>query len=299
MKIIKRINDVQKPFFSLEFFPPKNSEQWPAFFSCVEKLATLNPLFASVTYGAGGSSQDNTLEIAKRFRTMGLEPMVHLTCVGANAARINAFLQSLRASGIENVLALRGDPPKGQEEAYAKAEKESGFRYAEDLVRYMRRVEPEMGIAVAGYPAPHPQSPTFALDRAYTLSKIRAGADFVVTQVFFDVREYFDFVDALRQENIHTPVIPGVLPIQSLASLKTLLSMCGANIPGKLYLELEAAHEKGGEEAVREAGLAFAIQQIRQLIEGGAPGIHLYTLNKAELCLRLAEAVKQEGIVLA
>ncbi len=292
MKIVELLKNTNKPFFSLEFFPPKNQEQWPDFFSCVEKLKSLEPLFASVTYGAGGSSQDNTLEIAKRLRQMDLEPLVHLTCVGANAARINSFLQSLRQSNIDNVLALRGDAPKGQEEACALAEKESGFRYAEDLVRYMRRVQPEMGVAVAGYPAPHPQSPTFALDRAYTLSKVRAGADFVVTQVFFDVREYFDFVDALRQENIHTPVIPGVLPIQSLASLKVLLSMCGANIPGKLYLELEAAHEKGGEEAVREAGLTFAIQQIRQLIEGGAPGIHLYTLNKAELCLRLAQAVK-------
>ncbi len=292
MKIIESIQSSKKPFYSLEFFPPKNSEQWPDFFSCVEKLSTLNPLFASVTYGAGGSSQDNTLEIATRIRQMGLEPLVHLTCVGANSARINAFLQSLQQADINNVLALRGDVPKGQEEACAKAEAESGFRYAEDLVRYMRRVEPQMGIAVAGYPSPHPESPTFALDRAYTLSKIRAGADFVVTQVFFDVREYFDFVDALRQEGINTPVIPGILPIQSLASLKFLLSMCGANIPGKLYLELESAFNKGGEEAVREAGLAFAVRQIRQLIEGGAPGIHLYTLNKADLCLRLAEAVK-------
>ncbi len=292
MKIIELMKNTNKPFFSLEFFPPKNKEQWPNFFACVEKLTSLNPLFASVTYGAGGSSQDNTLEIASRLRQMNLEPLVHLTCVGANAAKINSFLQSLRQNNIDNVLALRGDAPKGQEEACAKAEKESGFRYAEDLVRYMRRVEPKMGVAVAGYPSPHPQSPSFALDRAYTLSKIRAGADFVVTQVFFDVREYFDFVDALRAENIHTPVIPGVLPIQSLASLKTLLSMCGANIPGKLYLELEAAHEKGGEEAVREAGLAFAVHQIHQLMEGGAPGVHLYTLNKAELCLRLAESVK-------
>ncbi len=292
MKIIELLQNTKKPFFSLEFFPPKNSDQWPDFFSCVEKLTSLNPLFASVTYGAGGSSQNNTLEIAKRLRQMNLEPLVHLTCVGANAARINEFLQNLRQCDIDNVLALRGDPPKGQEQACALAEKESGFRYAEDLVRYMRRVEPSMGVAVAGYPAPHPQSPSFALDRAYTLSKIRAGADFVVTQVFFDVREYFDFVDALRQAHIYTPVIPGVLPIQSLASLKTLLSMCGANIPGKLYLELEAAHAKGGEEAVREAGLTFAISQIRQLIEGGAPGIHLYTLNKADLCLKVAEAVK-------
>ncbi len=292
MKIIDILQQQKKPFFSLEFFPPKDSEQWPDFFRCVEKLSVLDPAFVSVTYGAGGSSQSNTLEIARKVHGMGLEPMVHLTCVGAHAAQLSTFLGDLQDIGIDNVLALRGDPPKNADAATLAKVDSSEFRYAEDLVRYIRRVSPHMGVGVAGYPAPHPESPSFALDRAYTLSKIRSGADFVVTQVFFDVREYFDFVDALRQKNVNVPVIPGILPVQSINSLRTILSMCGANLPIKLYQSLEEAQKNGGEEAVREQGLAYAVEQIHKLIEGGAPGIHLYTLNKADLCLRLAEAVK-------
>ncbi len=292
MKISQILKDKKSPFFSLEFFPPKESSQWPEFFSCVEQLAQLKPAFSSVTYGAGGSSQDNTLEIAKRIYSMGLEPMVHLTCVGAKAAELNVFLNKIQEIGIENVLALRGDPPKNLSAEDAQKFTSGEFRVAEDLVRYIRRVAPQMCIGVAGYPAPHPESPTFALDRAYTLSKIRAGAEFVVTQVFFDVREYFDFVDALRQKNVNVPVIPGILPVQSLASVRTILSLCGANLPSKLYMELEQAHKDGGDAAVHELGIAFTVEQIRKLLEGGAPGIHLYTLNKAELCLRIAEKVQ-------
>ncbi len=291
MKIAELINKSSKPFFSLEFFPPKDKEQWPNFFNCVEKLKELDPLFVSVTYGAGGSSQDNTLEIATRLHEMQLVPMAHLTCVGSTAKHINDFLFKLNQAGINNVLALRGDPPKDiNQEGFDWQNAE--FKYAEDLVHFVRKTAPQMGIGVAGYPAPHPESPTFATDRAYTLSKIKAGAEFVITQLFFDVREYFDLVDTLKEKNIHIPIIPGVLPIQSFDSIKRVLSMCGANIPGNLYLQLEKAHSSGGEEAVREVGLEFAILQIKQLIAGGAKGIHLYTLNRSGLCLRLAQALK-------
>jgi methylenetetrahydrofolate reductase (NADPH) len=148
-----------------------------------------------------------------------------------------------------------------------------------------------MGIAVAGYPTPHPESPSFASDWRYTVDKIREGADFVVTQLFFDVREYTAFVDRLHDMGVSVPVIPGVLPIQSFASLRRTLSLCGAAIPGKLYLDMEAAHEKGGVQAVREAGIAFAVRQIRMLLDQGAPGIHLYTLNQAAVCLRIVDEV--------
>ena len=149
-----------------------------------------------------------------------------------------------------------------------------------------------MGIAVAGYPGPHPESPSLSSDRQYTLQKVQAGADFVVTQLFFDVREYFDLVKYLRMHDVHTPVVPGILPVQSLESIRRVLSLCGANIPGKLYLALEDAQEKGGVEAVREVGMRYAVRQMRRLLDGGAPGIHLYTLNRAELCLRLAEEMR-------
>lgn len=287
MKIGERLRACSSPFYSLEFFPPREKEQWPAFLETARRLQALNPLFASVTYGAGGSTQDRTLEITARLRTLGLEPMAHLTCVGAGPERISEVLQRLHDIGVDNILALRGDPPRDRRMDWNTAD----FRHASDLVRFVRRVRPDMGVAVAGYPAPHPESPSFAEDRARTREKVLAGADFVVTQLFFDVREYFDLVDGLRAHGVNTPVIPGILPIQSLDSVRRVLSMCGANIPGNFYLELEQAHAEGGAEAVREVGLRFAVRQIRALLEGGAPGIHLYTLNRAELCLRIADEV--------
>lgn len=290
MNIGQRLQSCKKPFFSLEFFPPKEEQQWPVFLETVQRLAVLDPLFASVTYGAGGSSQDSTLEITERIQRMGLETMAHLTCVGASPERIRDFLSRLAAAGVHNVLALRGDAPKGEHMDWDKAP----FRYAADLVCFVRETQPEMSVAVAGYPAPHPESLSFAADRAHTLAKIRAGADFVVTQLFFDVREYFDLVDRLRAEGVTVPVIPGILPVQSLDSIRRVLRMCGANIPGNLYLALEEAHQRGGVEAVRDVGMRFAVTQIRQLLDGGAPGIHLYTLNRAGLCLRLAEEVRAE-----
>ena len=266
MNIGQLIAERGKPFYSFEFFPPKDPDQWPDFFKMAERLAPLEPLFTSVTYGAGGSSQDATLEIVSHLKKeFQFETMAHLTCVGATQDYITQYLQRLRDNGVDNVLALRGDIPKAH--------------------------YPDMGIGVAGYPAPHPESPSFASDWRYTVAKIREGADFVITQLFFDVREYLHFVDRLSDMGVSVPVIPGILPIQSLESIRRTLSLCGANIPGKLYLALEEANAKGGAEAVREAGLKFAVQQIRTLLDNGAPGIHLYTLNKASMCLRIAEEV--------
>lgn len=288
MKIIDLITEQRTPFYSMEFFPPKERENWPGFFRTVERLKALNPLFASVTYGAGGSTQDNTLEITAHIKNgIGIEPMAHLTCVGADGGKIRDFLQQLRAEGVTNVLALRGDAPRNCEFSWADQE----FQYASDLVSFVRTCCPEFGVGVAGYPAAHPESLTFRDDLAFTKVKLDAGSDFIVTQLFFDVREYFSFVEQLRAMGINKPVLPGILPIQSLASVRRILTLCGANIPGKLYLALEEANEKGGDAAVKEAGLAFAVEQIRRLVDGGAPGIHLYTLNKADMCLEIADRV--------
>lgn len=288
MKILDRLKARQGQFYSLEFFPPKDPAEWPAFFAIVDRLKALDPLFASVTSGAGGSTQAYTLEIATRLKhDHGLEPMPHLTCVGATATGLLEAMDEFAMAGIDNLLALRGDKPRD-----AGPDWNPGlFHHADDLVRFVRTHRPAFGVGVAGYPGPHPESSSFYDDRKYLQQKIEAGADFVVTQLFFDSREYFDLVRYLRRHDIDVPVIPGVLPIQSLASVKRTLSMCGANIPGKLYLQLEGAHEKGGSEAVKEAGLAFAVEQIKRLLDGGAPGIHLYTLNRADFCLRIADAV--------
>ena len=267
---------------------PKQTANFDKMKDTLRTMRTLNPDFISVTYGALGNTLSNTVAVAKHIKEHTYsEPLAHLTCVSSNEERIEAICNELKDAGIENILTLRGDIPKGQDIDWETAE----FRHAADLVRFAKAHYPDMGIGVAGYPAPHPESPSFASDWRYTVAKIREGADFVITQLFFDVREYLHFVDRLSDMGVSVPVIPGILPIQSLESIRRTLSLCGANIPGKLYLALEEANAKGGAEAVREAGLKFAVQQIRTLLDNGAPGIHLYTLNKAPMCLRIAEEV--------
>jgi len=263
MQIAQALRQTTKPFVSLEFFPPAAESHLPEFYETVERLRSIDPLFLSVTYGAGGGKQQNTLNVTAELARRGFTVMAHLTCVGAEPQAISDFVGNLRAAGVHNVLALRGDAPRGVSDwDWNKGH----FHNARDLVHFLRSEHPDLGIGVAGYPAPHPDAATFAADRAYLAEKLRAGADFVITQLFFDVREYESLVSSLRAAGLETPVIPG-----------------------KLYLELEAAHNEGGVEAVREAGLRFAARQIRQLLDCGAPGIHLYSLNKSEMCLRLVE----------
>lgn len=285
MNIAGAIRNQTKPFYSLEFFPPKEKDEWPVFFSAVERLQKLNPLYASVTYGAGGGTQANTFEITARLKNSGITVMPHLTCVNATRERLAGFLRELRTIGVKNVMALRGDAPQTKGFSWDNGE----FRHAADLVGFVRREFPDFCIGVAGYPGAHPESSSFRLDSQYTKIKLDAGADFIVTQLFFDVREYFAMVERLQAMGVDKPVLPGILPIQSLESVRRILRMCGANIPGKLYLALEEANAKGGAPAVRDAGIRFAVEQIRRLIDNGAPGIHLYTLNRAGSCLRIAE----------
>ena len=289
MKILDSILNLKgKPFYSLEFFPPKEKQNWDSFLSTVKKLKAIDPLFASVTYGAGGGTQDSTLEITAKVKAeCAMESMAHLTCIGATKENIADFLNCLDNAGVHNILALRGDVPAGKSIDWSQVE----FKHASDMVSFVQERFPHFGISVAAYPAPHPESKSVRQDRADTVLKVNSGSDFIITQLFFDVREYFDLVESLREKGVVAPVIPGVLPMQSLDSIRRILSLSGANIPGKLYLEFEAAHEKGGAEAVKEAGIKFAVAQIRRLIDGGAPGIHLYTLNRASTCLRIKEEV--------
>ena len=286
MKIIEKIQ-MRRPFYSLEFFPPKERENWPVFFSTVETLRSLDPLFVSVTYGAGGGTRDYTLEITGHIAELGLTPMAHLTCVGATKQSISEYLHKLRASGVTNILALRGDVPQGQSICWSDCE----FSYASDLVRYVHEGYPDFGIGAAAYLTPHPESGSFAADRKAAVFKLEQGSDFAVTQLFFDHREYFEYVAQMRAAGVQKPILPGVLPIPSFATLRRVLALSGCNIPAKLYLALEEADRQGGAEAVKEAGIAFAVQQIRRLLDGGAPGIHLYTLNKADTCLRIVQEV--------
>ncbi len=290
-----RISDLmgrRGQFLSLEFFPPKERKDWPGFFRVVERLRSINPLFASVTYGAGGSTQDHTLEIVTRLkREFDLEPMAHLTCVGASCRGIGAFLETLEKEGIDNVLALRGDPPKDWEIPQSE---EKDFVFASDLVSFIRTHHPHMGIGVACYPEGHPEAVSLEYDLGYLKFKFDQGGDFAVSQLFFDNDFYWDFLRRARAMGITKPIIPGVMPIFSLKVVRKITSLCGSCIPEPFLRELEEAEEKGGPEAVQALGIEHARKQIRQLLDNGVPGVHLYTLNKDEACLELVAGLESQ-----
>lgn len=280
----------RSPFISLEFFPPKKQEEWSAFLETAQELKALNPLYCSVTYGAGGSTQDNTLEICQQLiDTCGFTVMPHLTSVTASEAKINDFLDAISRMGIDNVLALRGDRPAGytgpDSELYA------AFPHASDLIRHIRSHSPHLAIGAAAFPEAHAESPSFTADIAVMREKFDCGAHFAITQLYFDNRCYFDYVDRLRQLGVSAPIIPGILPVRSLASLRFTLKLCNARVPGELINAVLEAEEKKGPEAVYEVGIAYARRQVQELLDGGVPGIHLYTLNRADMCIRLMEGL--------
>ncbi|MBC7963110.1 MAG: methylenetetrahydrofolate reductase, partial [Steroidobacteraceae bacterium] len=278
MKIIDKIRQDQQ-FLSLEFFPPKGHAEWPAFFQTVERLAGLNPLFASVTYGAGGSTHGDSLEIVTRLqKEYALETMAHLTCIGSSPDQVISFLNALAAAGVYNVLALRGDRPQ---EAEADFVSSPLLQHATDLVSLISSSHPALGMGVAGYPETHPEALSPESDLFYLKLKLDNGADFAITQLFFDNCLYHDFVQRARVAGISKPIIPGILPIVSLKVIRRIVAMCGSTIPAEFMAELEEADRRGGAAAVQELGVAHARNQIRQLLQAGVPGVHIYTLNRA------------------
>ena len=286
MKIIDSISP-QKQFISLEFFPPKAREDWPTFFQTVQRLVQLKPLFASVTYGAGGSAHAESLEIVTRLqKEYGLETMAHLTCIGSETDEISRFLNNLKAAGVDNVLALRGDLPQDGTPAPS-----SPLQHASDLVNLIKVSFPEFGIGVAGYPEVHPEAESPQADLSFLKLKSDCGADFAVTQLFFDNSLYHTFVKRAREAGITKPIIPGILPVVSLKVIKRIVSLCGASIPAEFLAELEEADRSGGAAAVQKAGVAHARKQLRELLDSGVPGVHLYTLNRAEVVLDLVDGM--------
>ncbi len=288
MKIIDLIQPEQ-PFISLEYFPPKERAEWPAFFRTVERLAYLKPLFASVTYGAGGSTQDASLEIVTRMqREHGLETMAHLTCIGAFRGDVRAFLDRLAEAGVGNVLALRGDLPQDAPPEFSACRT---LLHASDLVGFIRESHPGMGIGVAGYPETHPEAESPEADLAALKQKLDQGGDFAITQLFFDNQLYFDFVRRVRSLGIQKPIIPGILPVVSLKVIRRITTLCGAAIPADYLAALEEADARGGVAAVQELGVAHARRQAEELLAAGAPGVHLYTLNRADAVLEIAQGL--------
>lgn len=288
MKIINSITpDTQ--FISLEFFPPKTREDWPAFFLTVERLARLKPLFASVTYGAGGSTNMDTLEIVTRIQQEhGIETMAHLTCLGSNTDEVTRFLHDLASAGVTNVLALRGDLPQ---DGSVETPLPSPLQYASDLVSLISESFPSNGICVAGYPEVHPEAASLESDLFYLKLKLDNGADFAITQLFFDNNLYHTFVRRAREAGISKPIIPGILPVVSLKVIKRIVSLCGASIPADFLAELEKADRSGGAAAVQKVGVAYARNQVRELLKAGVPGVHIYTLNRSEVVLELVQGL--------
>jgi methylenetetrahydrofolate reductase (NADPH) len=277
------------PFVSLEFFPPKDPAKWPDFFRDVETLASVNPLFVSVTYGAMGSTRDSSLEIVSRLKNdFGLETMAHLTCIGASAENLDAFLDALVSAGVDNVLALRGDIPAGLERGSCCSDE---FRCAADLVAYIRVRCPELGIGVAAYPEAHPESPGPEEDLVFLKLKLDQGADFAITQLFFDNEIYRGFLRRARANGVDKPIIPGVMPIFNLGNVERIISLCGASIPQEYMERLRDAQRRGGPAEVMRLGVAHAQEQARDLLEKGAPGVHLYTLNRAKACVELVSGL--------
>jgi len=265
-----------RPCISFEFFPPKTDEGVEKLMATVRSLRALNPGFVSVTYGAGGSSRARTVEVTKRIKAeLAVEAMAHVTCVGHSQDELRALFGELSAAGIENIMALRGDPPAGQESFVAA---DGGFRYASDLIA-MLAAEFSFSIGAAGYPETHPEATSFDADIENAVRKVRSGAEFLVTQLFFDNDQYFAYVKHLRDGGVTVPVIPGIMPITNYESIARMTKMSGARIPQRLLSELEL--RKDEPEAVAELGVAFAALQCRDLLARGAPGLHFYTLNRS------------------
>jgi methylenetetrahydrofolate reductase (NADPH) len=287
MKIIDKLAH-ETPAFSFEFFPPKDEAGVEQLFQTVRELRPYEPTYVSVTWGAGGSTRRLTVDLVRRIRAeTGIDAMAHLTCVGATRDDIAEILEQLSAFGVENVLPLRGDPPKG-ETAFVKTA--GGFAHASELVAFIRQ-RFDFCLAGACYPEKHPEAPDPATDLVHLKTKVDQGVDFLITQLFFDNADYFSFVDRARKVGVDRKIVAGIWPITNLAQIKRITGMCGATLPKALVEKLEATG--GDPEAVRAVGVAHAIEQCRDLIKKGAPGIHFYTLNRSRATVEILEALRK------
>src|SRR6476469_3804849 len=272
-----RVDDILAspgPTFSVEFFPPKTEEATEQLFATARSLAELELDFVSVTYGAGGSTREGTVEITRALKDeIGLETMAHLSCVGETREGIAGTLDRIAAAGIENVFALRGDPPRGQADF---VQPEGGLGSAAELTAFIGE-RWDFTVGGACFPEIHPEAADLDTDLDYLKTKVEAGASFLITQLFFDNQVYFDFVAAARAAGIEVPIIAGVIPVASFAQTKRICDLCDASIPARLEAAFAAAG--GDEEAEFEMGIAYAAQQCAALLTAGAPGIHFYALN--------------------
>ena len=262
-----------RPVFSFEFFPPRSDAGYHSLYQTVADLKLLNPDFVSVTWGAGGSTRRKTVELVIKIQhELGITAMAHLSCIGSTTGDLSRTLEQLAGSGLENVLALGGDRPPDY------VPPDDGFTYANELVEFIRNSMP-LCIGAACYPETHKDAASAEVDLGNLCKKVRAGADFLISQLFFDNRDFFAFEERARDAGIEVPIVPGIMPIVSVANVRRMTSLTGAQIPDALQSQL--ADIEGNDEATCRVGVEWAAMQCRELLEHGVPGIHFYTLNRS------------------
>ena len=283
MKIDKILGQ-NRPLLSFEFFPPKKPESEHILHETVKVLSRFSPDFVSVTYGAGGSARDSTLrwtlDIKEKY---GLDVMMHLTCIASSRADIQGVATTLREQGIKNILALRGDPPKDLPAEMLKDD----FHFAFELVKYLKELDGGFSIGVAGYPEGHLEAPSLEKDVEYLKMKVDAGADFVITQLFFDNRYFFEFMDLALAAGVRVPIIPGIMPIVNLGQVQKFTQMCGATVPDPIVSDMDGRDS----DDMMKVGVDYAVHQCRQLLDMGVAGLHFYTLNRNQAMEQILEEV--------
>ncbi len=284
---ISELLERRRPVFSFEFFPPKTDEGQRTLEGTLEVLKDDRPDYVSVTYGAGGTTRNRTVDITKSIKQdLGIEAMAHLSCVGEPAERLTEILGEIDSAGVENVLALRGDPPRGETEWRPHP---GGLSYSVELIRLIRDGF-DFCVGAACFPEVHPDAPNRESDLRYAREKVEAGAAFLITQLFFDNELYFDFVEDARRAGVDVPIIPGIMPITNYGQIKRFTEMCGATIPEELTAQLDGRADD--PEAVAELGVAYATLQCSDLLARGAPGIHFYTLNRSPATRAILAALR-------
>jgi methylenetetrahydrofolate reductase (NADPH) len=286
MRIVEKLGG-KSAAISFEFFPPKDQEGVSRLFSTVADLAPFSPSYVSVTYGAGGSTRQLTVELVGRIqKEVGIDAMAHLTCVGATREELGGVLEQLESAGVQNVIALRGDPPKG---ATSFVTPEGGFGHASELAAFVKS-RGTFCVAGACYPEKHPEAESLEADMEHLKRKVDAGAEFLVTQLFFDNADYFSFVDRARALGIRVPIVAGIMPVTNVSQIKRFTAMCGARMPKELMQRLEPV--AADADAVGEVGVDHAVEQCRGLLAGGAPGIHFYTLNRSKATVEILKRLR-------
>ena len=280
-----------RPLFSVEFFPPKSEDAAKNLFITAGQIKQYSPDFASITYGAGGSTRTRTLQYASRLhKDYGYTMMPHLTCVGHSEAELRSIVQEFKSADLHQIMALRGDPPTGIEAFLSHPD---GLYYASDLVKLIREEHPNCTIGVAGYPEVHPEAPSAEIDIINLKRKVDAGADLITTQLFFDNCAYFNFKQNCKKHGINVPILPGLLSVSSLEQAQRFCTMCGSILPAKLKKQLEDANSD--RVACEKIGSDWVFTQAKDLLENGAPGIHLYILNQSKPAIDLMDRLQSIG----